>query len=136
MKLSIKVTGLDRLLKNLKQAPKFIEDEIGKALRLSIAMIETESKRLTPVATIESSGYSGGNLRSSIGGADGYLVIRGLTAEVGTNVRYAIYVHERTELRHIIGQAKFMEQGAKNSEKFIGDTFRGALEKVADLITQ
>lgn len=136
MQLSIKVTGLDRLLNNLKRAPKFIEDEVGKALRLSIAMIETESKRLTPVATPESSGYSGGNLRSSIGGADGYLVIRGLTAAVGTNVRYAIYVHERTELRHIIGQAKFMEGGAKNAEKFVSDTFKQALTKVSELITQ
>ena len=89
-------------------------------------MVETESAKRTPVAT--------GLLRSSIGGAQGYKWVRGWRASVGTNVKYAKYVHEGHG-RHKVGERKFMEKGAKASEQFISQSMERAVDRVARHIT-
>lgn len=126
--LSIRFIGLERLQSRMNSAPKEIETQLSKALGRSIAMAETESKRRTPV----DSGY----LRSSIGGAGGYQFVRGFTAGVGTNVNYAIYVHEKTGLRHPVGDAKFMEKGLKAAMPFIERELEKVAGKVALYITK
>ena len=121
--IQIKVDGLDKLKDNFAKSPAELARHLSNALGLSIAMVETESKRRTPVAT--------GYLKSSIGGSsDGFKYVRGLTAGVGTNVRYAIFVHEGFG-RHKSGERKFMEKGADASKEFIAKVFGEALEKVA-----
>lgn len=126
--LSIKITGLDRLTSRMKSAPRTLEREISNALGRGIAMVETESKRRTPVET--------GYLKSSIGGAGGYSFVRGWIAGVGTNVKYAIFVHERMGLRHPVGGAKFMEKGAKAAIPFIRKEIERVAGKVAIHITR
>lgn len=121
--LSIRFTGLDRLASRMSSAPRELEKQLAKALGRSIAMAETESKRRTPVDT--------GYLRSSIGGAGGFSFVRGFTAGVGTNVNYAIFVHERIGLRHPVGGAKFMEKGAKAALPFINKEMEKVAGKVA-----
>lgn len=122
--IRIRFTGLNELKGRFDHAPAFLEAAVGKALANSIAMVETESKRLTPVDT--------GLLRSSIGGEQGYSYIRGLTAGVGTNVKYAIYVELDERARHSIGQAHFMEGGAQNAESYIVKEFEGAMIALAE----
>jgi hypothetical protein len=119
--ISVTFKGLTELREAFRDAPDALEREIGEALGRSIAMVETESKRRTPVRT--------GYLRSSIGGQEGFSFVRGLTAGVGTNVKYAIYVHEG-HARHAVGERKFMEKGAEASVNFIIEQFQKALEKV------
>ena len=126
--LSIRFSGLDRLVSRVDSAPREIETQLSKALGRSIAMAETESKRRTPVDT--------GYLRSSIGGAGGYEFVRGFTAGVGTNVNYAIFVHERTGLRHPVGGAKFMEKGLQAALPFIERELEKVAGKVALYITK
>lgn len=60
------------------------------------------------------------NVRSTI---DGLLKKRKpADVIVGFTQRYAIYVHERTELRHRVGQAKFLEQPARElGHKVLGN---------------
>ncbi len=123
------MTGLADLQEKFKIAgDAMLIDVIQEALGKSIAMVETAAKRLTPVAT--------GLLRSSIGGEQGFSFVRGLTAGVGTNVKYAIYVEMNDDARHTVGQAHFMEQGYKNSEQFVQAQFQGALEKLAKKLAQ
>lgn len=126
VQLSIKITGLEDLKKWFDKAPDMLFNVIGKALSNSIAMVETESKRRTPVDT--------GLLQSSIGGqggTQGYSFVRGLTAGVGTNVNYAIYVHEGRG-RHKVGERKFMEKGLQASAAYIESEFEKALNNLVN----
>lgn len=125
--ISLKITGLTDLRGRFNKAPDFIEKVIGKALKNSIAMVETEAKRLTPVDT--------GLLRSSIGGTQGYSYIKGLTAGVGTNVKYAVYVNEGSA-SHKIGQSHFMEDGVKNATSYIKDEFKKAMITLSEKLTK
>ena len=126
--LSIRFTGLDRLSQRMKTAPRELERELEHALGRGLAMAQSESQRRTPVDT--------GYLRSSIGGAGGFSFVRGLIAAVGTNVRYAIFVHERLKLRHPVGGARFMEKGAKAATPFIQKEIEKVAGKVAVHITR
>lgn len=123
--LSIRITGLDDLRAKFKNTEHIFEREIGLALKHSIAMSGTESQRRTPVDT--------GFLRSSIGGAGGYSYVRGLTAGIGTNVRYAIYVHEGNGT-HKVGENKFFEKGLEASNEYIQSEFHKAMERLAEYI--
>jgi len=65
---------------------------------------------LTPIET--------GNLRGSW-----YSEVKAqgdnIGVEVGFGASYAVYVHERTELHHPVGQAKFLEEALKRETKNI-----------------
>lgn len=39
--------------------------------------------------------------------------VSGLTLKVGYSAKYCVWVHERTDIHHDIGQAKFLEQPAR-----------------------
>ena len=41
------------------------------------------------------------------------LTQKGISVTVGFTASYAIFVHERTDLNHNVGQAKFLEQPAR-----------------------
>jgi len=125
--ISIRFTGLTDLINNFGKSSEFLESVIGKALKNSIAMVETEAKRLTPVDT--------GLLRSSIGGTQGYSYVRGLTAGVGTNVKYAIYVNEGSG-KHKVGQSHFMEGGVENATSYIEKEFEKAMVELSVKLTQ
>jgi len=125
--ISIKVTGLDKLLKNMKNAPATMKREMEVAMGQSIAMVEGESKRRTPVRT--------GILRSSIGGSQGFKAIAPFISSIGTNVKYAWLQHEGN-FRHRVGERKYMEKGALASEKFIEKRMGEAMEKLANSITK
>ncbi len=133
--LSLKITGINNIIKAYKRAPDLVAMEAGKALGRSVAMVETNVKKLTPKDT--------GYLRSSIGlivnGGEntepGYKFVRGLTAGIGTNVKYAVYVHER-DVRHNVGQRKFMEVGAENTVPFIVKEFDNAMGRIASQLSK
>lgn len=126
--LSLEIKGFDELLNNLRGSKRILHRNIKVALDKSISHAETSSKRLTPVDT--------GLLKSSIGGVRGWSWVRGWRASVGTNVRYAVYVHEDKNAYHNDGEAKFMEKGLKRSKPFIERTLQKALDKTAkDLST-
>ncbi len=129
MDIQIKVTGLEELEKQFSKAPHLVEKYAQEALKKSLAMFETDAKRLTPVDT--------GYLQGSIGSAmTGYRYVRGLTAGIGTNVQYAIYVERDTRAHHNVGQAHFMEQGAKNATPFVKQQFDKAMKKLASSLTK
>lgn len=124
--ISVKFTGIKGLEASLRGAPSALVQQVERALMLSVEMAGSESQDRTPVAT--------GNLKSSIGGTGGYKFIRGLTAGIGTNVNYAIYVHEGYG-KHVVGERKFMERGAEAAKSYIVKTMNKALSNVAKKIT-
>lgn len=127
MKIGVTVTGLKELNERFNDAPDIVESEVQQALSDSIAMVETESKRRTPVDT--------GLLRSSIGGEQGFNFVKGLTAGVGTNVKYAIFVHEGRG-KHKVGEREFMKKGAEASREFINRMFSKAMKNIAERLAK
>lgn len=126
MAVSVKISGLEEIEKWLEKAPEILVQAIQKALANSVAMVETEIKKRTPVKT--------GYLQSSIGGErGGYSYIKGLTAGVGTNVEYAWRQEMGDSFRHpISGEAHFTEKGAQAAIPYIEQEFEKAMNEVAN----
>jgi hypothetical protein len=84
--------------------------QMEKALRRGANYVKIESQRLCPVDT--------GRLRKSARiGQNG----KGMRTEVfvSYNTEYAVYVHERLDVFHRVGQAKFLETVLKNQKREI-----------------
>lgn len=122
--LSVKITGLDELEKNFSRHREIVETAVQKALKKSIAMAETEAKKRTPVDT--------GLLQGSIGGEQGYSYVRGLTAGVGTNVKYALFVEMSDKSRHKVGEAHYMEHGVQAALPYMQDAFTDAMKEISE----
>lgn len=110
--MGIKFIGDKELERNLKRLlNKIGPSKYGPILMKSIVAIENNSARRTPIDT--------GNLRASgLGNAKGvngvlYSNSSGASAFTSNTAEYAIYVHERTDLRHTVGEAKFLENAVK-----------------------
>ncbi len=78
-----------------------------EALLAGAEIIKKEAQRRTPVKT--------GNLRdsavvSSVNTPDGFV------ASVGFEADYAVFVHERLDLQHKTGEAKFLQNAAEAKE--------------------
>lgn len=77
---------------------------LAKALYTEAQEIMTKSRRLVPVDT--GALRASGQVRTGHSGREPYVeVVYG-----GPAAPYAIYVHERMDLAHPVGQAKFLEQ--------------------------
>ncbi len=83
-RFSMTIEGLDELKLKLVDKPVYKEPML-RALEKSAIVVESEAKRLTPVDT--------GRLRASISHRMGGQSTNPF-AEVGTNIKYGIYVHE------------------------------------------
>ena len=97
--MAIKLKGAARVEKNLKKAAVSYTQAMSAAIYQKGLEVLAGSVRLVPVDT--------GRLRSTH-----YVTIpssRGVV-EMGYGTDYAVPVHERTDVRHTTGQAKFLEQ--------------------------
>ncbi|MDF1498521.1 MAG: HK97 gp10 family phage protein [Patescibacteria group bacterium] len=119
--ITLEIKGLNKMQSRFDKAPSVLKNGIKKAIGRSLEMVETESKRRTPVDT--------GLLRSSIGGVQGFKSIGERSGKIGTNVKYALAVHEGSG-RHRVGENKFMEKGLDASLPFIKKTFKEILNKI------
>jgi len=113
---SIKIKNLEGLVRGLERFPINLKREFGRAMRKSMAVLERKTKPLIPVDT--------GHLRKTT--VPDY--IRPFKSVFSTHTDYAIYVHENLQAYHRVGEAKFMEKGAKKSEKIIEGLFDKAVE--------
>lgn len=98
-----------------------LSSAMDAAVLQSAETVMQDSQALCPVAT--------GTLRdSAVTAAE----VQGdvVTAAVGYTASYAPAVHEKTDIRHTNGQAKFLEDAVKRYEpQYLGDLGRAA-EKV------
>jgi hypothetical protein len=91
------MSGLAAILSRLSRASKAYKDATEAAIYQKGLAVNATAAPLVPVDT--------GRLRAS-----GYVAPpEGGMVEVGYGADYAVPVHERTEIGHKVGQAKFLE---------------------------
>ena len=98
------VTGLGEVSAALRQLAAQVPIEAARALNVVAEETMTEAKIRTPVET--------GNLRRS-GKVHQYAKPYDLSADLSFGTEYAVYVHERVNVRHKTGEAKFLENAIK-----------------------
>ena len=125
--MGIKFLGEKELNRNLLKLSNNIgPSKYGSILLRSIITIEGNSARRTPVDT--------GNLRASgIGNLKGSRGIikstpAGAVAFTANTAEYAVHVHERTDIRHKVGEAKFLENALKEEVPKLEKKFGIALK--------
>lgn len=109
--MAVKITGARKIIKNFKKAEKLIRKAAMKGTIESVLILRNDSQSLTPVDT--------GALRSNVSSEfiETKKIIVGILSYF---MQYAIVVHERLNVRHTVGKAKFLEIAVINmSSKLI-----------------
>lgn len=99
--------GLQKVQRNLNEKIDEIEEKSEKGIKEAGLLVERESKQRTPVDT---GNLKGGTYTETITSS------KGTGVEIGYTAKYAIHVHERTELNHPVGEAKFLEKALRDNE--------------------
>lgn len=100
MKLSLNIDGAEQVFKSLEDAAKKYPAAGAAAVYEEAMDVMSASVKLCPVDK--------GRLRSTAY-VEPPRVSANPEARLGYGTDYGIYVHERTELHHEVGQAKFLE---------------------------
>ena len=108
--MKMKVRGLRRTQHNLLRFKARMIEGAGRANRAAGERILTRAQQLVPVDT--------GHLRDS-----GYVRESNDSVEVGFDADYALHVHERTDIFHQNGQAKFLETAVNELAPTITETY-------------
>ena len=119
--IKVSIPNLAKVKSAFNKYPTFAAKEIQTALLKSLYEIQRDSRMATPVDT--------GRLRNSIGqaGGDGIFEVKKMSAEIGTNVKYAVYVHEGTSR---MPARPFLQQGVDRAMSKIKEYFKDAVENV------
>ena len=111
--------GRSKVLNKLNREISKIRGASRKGLLKASILIKERSMKKTPVDE--------GNLQASH-----YIKMRGdknqPLAKIGCTAKYAIYVHENLEARHTNGEAKFLENAIKESEREVLTIIRNNIE--------
>lgn len=105
MAITITVTGGREVEKSLQRILGRYPEAVAAALYQEGLALDAEAAKRMPVDT--------GRMRASRYTAPPEQTSSGPVVEVGVGVEYAIYVHERTEARHPVGEAKFLENALR-----------------------
>ena len=100
----LKVTGVHQVGKALRQLAMSVPIDAARALNVVAEETMTNAKERTPVGT--------GTLKRS-GKVHEYATARRLSAGLSFGTEYAVYVHERMNVSHPNGEAKFLENAVK-----------------------
>lgn len=107
--MSKKSDSTQTILKNLNKEIKNIQGVTNTALKAAGMAVIGTAIPLTPIDT--------SNLRKSFG-VYSPKNTKKPQAVIYNTANYAIYVHERTELNHKVGQAKFLSSALKLTPVF------------------
>lgn len=107
MAVSNRMSGLDRVLRNLNREVRGIQNRGKAGLWMAALMIRRRAQQLTPVKT--------GNLRASAY-THAYNTPKGPGAEIGYTANYAVFVHE-IDKDYRVGQWKFLETALKEKAR-------------------
>lgn len=111
---------LAAVLMRFKQMQEGIVDAVDAGLYAGGNIIMSDSIPRVPVDT--------GNLRAS-----GYVTLpKDHTVEIGyggSAKSYAVPVHEKTEVRHEVGEAKYLERAAESREKNAREAINGRVRR-------
>lgn len=111
--MAFKIIGVDRARKTFERLIEQAEDEVGAALREEGEEIMTASKQQAPVdfGILKGSGFVDGPVKI----APAHLQVT--LAYGGAAEAYALVQHERTDFRHTVGNAKYLERPARAAAK-------------------
>jgi hypothetical protein len=106
MSLEVKFDGKEKVKENIGKLKRRYPEAMAAALYQEGNVILGASLKKTPVDTgrLRATGYV-----SPPVGEDNPIV------EIGYGTDYGIYVHERTELRHTVGESKFLEKAVNEA---------------------
>jgi len=104
-----------RLESNLPKVMGMFEQNKRKALDAVGLEVSGRAKEITPVEF--------GRLKSSITWQK-----RDTSVDIGTNVEYAVYVHENLDARHNVGEAKYLEKAVTRHEDRIRHLIKAGME--------
>lgn len=109
----ITINGLDRLAAKLSVYAEDMNHAVSRGMAEFAGEIEAESVKLTPIDTgeLRSRSYIHGPLYDQ--NNQQYSMIVGYERNIPAENLYAVSVHERVEIRHKVGQAKFLETALK-----------------------
>ena len=108
IKIDLKIEGTKEVLDAITKAARRYPEAAAVALYEECLAIMAESVKLVPVDT--------GRLRATAYVAPPKFG-RDTECRVGYGTRYAVYVHERTDVRHTNGEAKFLEKPAMAAQR-------------------
>lgn len=105
--MNFKIDGIDKLQKNVTMiADRYIPQSAARALLRLLLKVKAEAQRRTPV----DDNILKPSARTEIIKSNAF----GVYGTVSFHTMYAVYVHERTELKHAPGkEAKFLENAVK-----------------------
>lgn len=118
--LRIEVKGIDQVIRNLGIAQDAIKDVVGEALRAEGESILEEAKMECPTqtGTLKDSGFVTGPVQEK----EDVHVVCGFGTDNVVNPlsgvptsQYAVPVHERLDVNHPVGKAKFLEDPARRA---------------------
>jgi len=110
------VKGLDSVIKAIKEQTEKTEGALGAALYMEGLDLDAKAVKLMPVDT--------GRMRATHYVTQPQKTPGGPVVEIGVGTDYAVYVHERTDLAHEVGQAKFYEQPLNESRSGYAERIR------------
>ncbi len=104
------IEGVDELLRRMEAMPRVALEALKKAMWQELEAILALAKLKAPVDSgrLRASGYT------TPPEIENGVVLNG---EVGFSAEYAVFVHERTELQHTTGEAKFLEKAIHERSK-------------------
>jgi len=124
--IDVKIKNIDQFIKAYGKVGQITQKEMKDALNKSSAIVERDAKRLTPVDT--------GHLRRSIQKPKRVSAGDTKTA-VGSNVKYAYWVHKFTHYKHKVGEAKFLEKAFNRNLKKMNKIFDQMIENIIKKLT-
>ena len=107
--IGFEVVGINGVNSALAKLAEQMPERAARSLNKLAEITMTDAKKRTPVQY--------GVLRRS-GHVAKYARKTDLTARLAFGTEYAIWVHERTELRHKVGEAKFLEHAIQDTATF------------------
>lgn len=124
LNLTLELEGFKQLVNGLDQLPIKVGQEFGHSLRRWAEEVMTNSKQLVPVRTghlrdtgeISGPEFKGGAWEVSLGYGD-------------KRAWYAAIVHERLDVRHPTGQAKYLEQPINENLPRVDQMLQDAIER-------
>ena len=121
---SVRVRGIREVQRTLNKMGKEGKKAIRRFMREELEIISTDAKRLTPVefGPLKDSGHAT-PVRIVGGALVGSVVFGGAAAS------YAPFVHERLELHHDVGQAKFLTTAVQRRVRGMGTRLARELAK-------
>lgn len=127
MKIGVGVDGDKELIRTLHKLARAMPEAAAEALYEEGMRVDADMVPRIPVDT--------GRLRATHYVSPPKRPDGVLTVEVGVGTDYAVAVHERTEIPHATGEAKFLEKAlfatSPGMAQRLADRIRGAAEKVA-----